>query len=339
MDFSTTEDRKHLIVGVGQAGLYIVDKFEKSYTANLKDIKGFFEPEFFYIDSHIGIADELGLLEDTRFIKIQGTDGGGGDREYMLPFSKKFSDSFKGYLSKRKLHDNTLITLVYSLGGTTGSTTGPLLQQQLTKDGYNVTSVVVGDESGSKEVKNNYRALMDLEDYASKDKVAYTVTYFKNSSHEEKDKKLTDISVNGYLTTMSAKLSDFNTDIDPKEMINLYNPNSTEERRGAPGIYKITFTRGIDEKREGEMCTAFAVLKLPNQEVDIYETGIKTIGSPVDDAVKKVFEVKGETLLPFYTSVFKDGFINIGKVLDNKFDKADEEEAQANVKKTSFKRR
>jgi hypothetical protein len=100
-------------------------------------------------------------LPKDKVLLIPGVQGGGSDRSYMLPFARKFAPTVLD-----RFEPGVFNIVVFSLGGASGSTIGPVLMAELLKGGHPTVGVVIGCVDAMDKIDNSINTMKTLEGIA-----------------------------------------------------------------------------------------------------------------------------------------------------------------------------
>lgn len=128
-----------------------------------------------YIDT--SDADLVEGHDTDKVFLTEGTRGGGKDRKFILD---KVRPQVPKFLERFPAADFNIVC--FSLGGASGSTTGPLVIHDLAKKGETVVAVVVGGTESTDVLKNDTDTLKTLEGIAAATGTPIPVVYIENSS-------------------------------------------------------------------------------------------------------------------------------------------------------------
>lgn len=146
-----------------------------------------------------------------RVYLIPGTDGGGGDQAYMMPFARAHAADM---LAKFPPGDANII--VVGTGGASGATIAPQLLARLLEQKLPVIVIAVGATDTTRRIRNTTNFIKNMEAQSAKAKLPVAMAWVDNNGGE----LAADQEVMYLLEALEALLDQTNGRLDTKDIIN-----------------------------------------------------------------------------------------------------------------------
>ncbi len=199
---------------------------------NLGPLLNYAGVDKFFIDtSEANFSDQI---PEENLYKIRHIKGGGQDRRLVYEACTKGIAAptaggedqppvIQDVIERFGLLEYDFVILLFSLSGASGSTVGPLLMSQLSREEIATTAVVVGDTASATFTKNTISTLKTLELNAIRNKRPLVISYHENQTGVPES--VVDDEVVFVLHALAHLTSQNNHGLDTQDVFNAINYN------------------------------------------------------------------------------------------------------------------
>lgn len=268
-------DRKSVkFYGMGGTGINITSEYMKSAGKRNASIRA--NESFSYFDTSVanlhGIDSAMAYTcEDSQGRK---TDGGGSDRAAIAQI---VSDNIKPFILKHPPAD--LNVVIFNVSGATGSTSGPLLIDQLLSEGATVVAIITVSLESQTAATNAFRTIQGLEraSAAHGRPIAFTYTTTDSRRTPPDQYNLYQLMC---MESLSILGSGRNTRIDGADVTNLFNFHRNTGVEPSIALLEITQLKSgkLEEIEKDRYISAISILKNESEKHPMIEAACSKVG-------------------------------------------------------------
>ena len=163
-----------------------------------------------FLDSSDANLKDKNIPADRVYL-IPGTDGGGGDQSYMMPFARKHAPEM---INRFEPGDANIV--VVGAGGASGATIAIQVVQQLLELELPTIVICVGGTDTTRRIRNTMNVISNMERTSAKTNMPVVMAYVDNANGEAE----ADNEVMFLLESLEALLDQTNGRLDTKDIIN-----------------------------------------------------------------------------------------------------------------------
>lgn len=187
------------------------------------------DEKYSYIDTSIANLTNV-KAEDV--YRLQGVDGSGKDRPKN---AAAIVDALPDILLNHPAADFNIV--IFSAAGGTGSVAGPLMLENLLKEGKNACAIVVGSHDSLKATTNTIGTLQGLEGAVGRLERPVVMHYKENDLDQPHSTNNT--SLLGVMQTLSMLVSGKNAHLDSADVNNLFNYHTVTHHQPALAMLDV----------------------------------------------------------------------------------------------------
>lgn len=217
----------------GGTGINLLRSYRESLT--LTQDPSAAEEFFSYIDT--SIANLVGVaLNDT--FTLKGVDGSGSDRPKN---AAKIMEALPDILVKHPSKDMNIV--LFSSAGGTGSVAGPLMVEELLRQGKMVIAIIVGSHETTKRTTNTIGTLQGLE--LAVERVGRPIVMYYHENDLGKSIADNNLKPKFVMTALTLLGSGRNTALDSSDIQNMFDYHTVTQH--TPGLAMLDVLTKVEE--------------------------------------------------------------------------------------------
>lgn len=256
------------IYAVGGTGINIAHPFlEKGY--QLENIPGIANIDAVSIDT--SRSNLLPTTDLSRFHQIAKVDGGGKNRAENY---KAISNEINPILNK--FPAQTMNLVIFSAGGASGSTTGPLLAKALAEANEMVACIVIINQDSLIETTNSRKTIASIHQMAQNANIPLVCKVIN-----EKRRPIADKQALETIKQLSILCSNENLELDNTDLKNFF--NFTKVTSAPASIAELNIYQGEENQKfveDADVVTVAELLKSPEETSGILKSEYTCVGYP-----------------------------------------------------------